>query len=365
MSVSEQRAALTARMIGPEIPRLWCPPLTHYTGGEGARPYGRLDRVRMAAHWRHMCPYVGGFLVPGSTGDGWEMDENELVEVVDLALDLAVELGARVLVGVLRTDTVAMRRVITATIERLQSQTGESDPLAAMRKRNLAGFTITAPKGQDLSQADIQVALESLLAMELPMALYQLPQVTENEISPEVFHALGQRYPNLMLFKDTSGEDRVGQAMRVPQVQGDAQEEDGKGGVFLMRGAEGGYAQHLREGGGCYQGLLLSSANNFADALNGILSLLCTDRMTEASALSDLVTDIMAASFEALADLPHGTVFANANKALDHFMANGSKAQDAPTPMLHTGVRLPRPMVEAVGQILVDAECMPDEGYLA
>jgi dihydrodipicolinate synthase/N-acetylneuraminate lyase len=353
MTIAEQRAALTARMIGPEIPRLWCPPLMHYTGGEGPHPYGRLDIARVAAHWRVMCPYVGGFLVPGSTGDGWEMDEDELVEVVDVALDLAVELGAHVLIGVLRTDTLAMRRVIAATVERLQVQTGESEPLAALGARNVAGFTITAPKGQTLSQDEIREGLESVLAMDLPMALYQLPQVTENEISPEVFRTLTARYPNVLLFKDTSGEDCVAEADR------------GESGVFLMRGAEGNYARVLEKGGGCYQGFLLSSANSFADALNGILSLVVTERMAEAEALSDRVTGVMAAVFDALAGLPHGGVFANGNKAIDHFMAYGPKAMEAPAPMLHAGVRLPRTALETTRDILARAEFLPEAGYLA
>jgi dihydrodipicolinate synthase/N-acetylneuraminate lyase len=352
MSISEERVALTAHMIGPKIPRLWCPPLTHYTGGVGPYPYGRVDLVRMAAHWRHMCPYVGGFLVPGSTGDGWDMDEGEHVEVVDLALDLAVDLGARVLVGVLRTETDAMRRGIIETVERLKTQSGESDALAALKARHVAGFTITAPKGRDLSQAEIQADLESVLALGLPMALYQLPQITENEISPEVFQTLAGRHPNLLLFKDTSGGDCVANADR------------GKSGVYLMRGAEGGYAEALVEGGGCYRGFLLSTANNFANALSGILALAETGRMAEAGSLSERVADVVAATFAALAALPHGTIFANGNKAIDHFMAYGSAAPEAPAPMLHAGVRLPRAAIEAVSRILADADFMPEEGYL-
>jgi dihydrodipicolinate synthase/N-acetylneuraminate lyase len=358
MSISEQRTALIERMIGPKIPRLWCPPLMHYTGGTGPRPYGRLDLVRMKAHWRHMCPYVGGFLVPGSTGDGWDMDEDEHVEVVDLTLDLAVELGARVLIGVLRTDIDAMRRGIAATVERLKARTGESDPLEALRARNVAGFTITAPKGRDLSQAEIQQGLEQVLAMGLPMALYQLPQITENEISPEVFCTLAERYPNLLLFKDTSGGDSVAREVRAGISRGM------ECGVFLMRGAEGGYAQALEEGGGCYQGFLLSSANNFANALGGILALAETSRMAEAGSLSDRVAEVVTMTFDALSGLPHGTVFANGNKAIDHFMAYGPAALEAPAPMLHAGVRLPRTAIELVGQLLTAAEFVPEHGYL-
>ncbi len=80
------------------MPRLWCPPLTHYTAD------GEVDRDRMAAHWRFMAPHVNAFLVPGSTGDAWEMKDFEVLEVVDLALRLAGEMKVRFLLGALKED---------------------------------------------------------------------------------------------------------------------------------------------------------------------------------------------------------------------------------------------------------------------
>jgi hypothetical protein len=29
----------------------------------------------MSAHLAHIVPWVKGYLIPGSTGDGWEMDD--------------------------------------------------------------------------------------------------------------------------------------------------------------------------------------------------------------------------------------------------------------------------------------------------
>lgn len=45
------------------VPLLWCPPLTHYDR------QGAVDPSRMAAQFQQLAPYVGGFLIPGSTGD--------------------------------------------------------------------------------------------------------------------------------------------------------------------------------------------------------------------------------------------------------------------------------------------------------
>jgi dihydrodipicolinate synthase/N-acetylneuraminate lyase len=65
-----------------------------------------------------------------------------------------------------------------------------------------------------------------------------LPHVTKNELAPETVAALVDRCPNVFLFKDTSGTDRVALAGL------------GLGRVFLVRGAEGGYSGWLTPVGG-------------------------------------------------------------------------------------------------------------------
>lgn len=353
-TIAERRRALTRRMIGPKVPRLWCPPLTHYTPTpSGDADSGvRIDTERMTAHWRAMAPHVGGFLVPGSTGDAWEMDAGEITAVLDTALDLAAAVGTRILVGALRADAAATRSVIDATVSRLQARSGQSDPLAALEACHVAGFTICPPHGATLSQARIGAALTSLLETGLPFALYQLPQVTGNRIGPDLFWDLSRRHPNLLLFKDSGGRDRVACADR------------GSSGVFLMRGAEGAYAQALREGGGTYNGLLLSTANAFAGPLAEIIALLEAGRKEEAVALSRRLTDVVAAAFRAVEGVGAGNAFANANKAFDHFMAYGPDALAVAPPLLHAGIRLPRAVVETVGQELQAGGLMPEVGYL-
>jgi 4-hydroxy-tetrahydrodipicolinate synthase len=334
------------QMFGTPIPRLWCPPISHYTAE------GSIDTPRMTAHWRTMVDHVGGFLVPGSTGDGWEMDEAEIAKVLAVATRLAKELDTRVLIGVLRTDVDQMLDVIQTTVAQLCAGAQSPDPLTAMAAHNVAGFTICPPRGAKLTQSEIQKAIETILALQLPTAIYQLPQVTENEIAPETFEALAGAYPNFILFKDTSGKDHVPQAAL------------GDHGVFLVRGAEGDYATWLKETGGCYDGLLLSSANGFAVELAEMIALLESNNPDAALHLSNRLSTTVAAAFDAVASIPDGTPFANANKAIDHIRAYGADALGVAPPLLHTGRRLPRAVIQDVIAILTSGGFLPETGYL-
>ena len=93
-----RRRELRERLFPQGVPKLWCPPLTHY------RPDGGPDRPRMAAHLATLAPYAKGWLVPGSTGDAWELDGPEARQVLEYVLDLAPALGVDVLVGALKPD---------------------------------------------------------------------------------------------------------------------------------------------------------------------------------------------------------------------------------------------------------------------
>jgi len=340
------RAEIAQRMLGTPIPRLWCPPITHYT------VEGSVDGDRMAAHWGTMTRYVGGFLVPGSTGDGWELQEDEIAHMLAIATDLAARLDTRVLVGVLRTDVKAMLDVVEATVATLQAAAGESDIITAMERCHVAGFTVCPPKGAALTQREIQTGLETILDLGLPTAIYQLPQVTENEVSLTVFESLAARYPNFLLFKDTSGEDHV------------PQEDRGNSGVFLVRGAEGSYARWLEEAGGCYQGLLLSTANCFAAEFARMIALLEAGDIAGADTLSQRITTVVTAAFDAVAEIRHGNAFANANKAIDHFKAYGARALTIAPPTLHAGARLPVSVIRTVGEAVEAGGFMPLKGYL-
>jgi 4-hydroxy-tetrahydrodipicolinate synthase len=334
------------QLIGDKIPRLWCPPLTHYTSE------GTLDKERMAAHWTSMRPNVRAFLVPGSTGDGWEMIDAEINALLDFTIELARKLDALLLIGVLRTDVMAMCEAITQTITMLKKRTGIDDPIQLLKYTRVCGFTVCPPRGAEMNQDQIQSGLESVLELGVPTAIYQLPQMTKNEMSPEVMTRLAERYANFILLKDTSGNDRV------------ALEDKGESGIFLVRGAEGNYAQWLQESGGPYHGLLLSTANCFSAQLQGMINDLEAGRVDAAKVISDRLTRVVDSVFALVGNLSHGNPFTNANKAIDHFMAYSLRAERTEPPRLHAGIQLPKNLIKKVGSILRDADLIPQAGYL-
>jgi dihydrodipicolinate synthase/N-acetylneuraminate lyase len=211
---------------------------------------------------------------------------------------------------------------------------------------------VTPPKGADLDQTVIRGELESILGLGYPTALYQLPQITENEMSPETVSDLAGRYENFYLFKDTSGGDRVALS-GAPTAD-----------VFMVRGAEGGYAKHLKPAGGRYDGFLLSTANSFAAELSEIVELVFAGRQMEAAELSARVETVVNGVFDAVSALPYGNPFANANKAIDHVRAYLPDHGSVPPPMTHSGNRIPQDAVELAERLLREQDLLPGRGYL-
>ena len=68
-------------LFPPGAPGLWCPLLTHYADKNA------IDFNRMSAHLSHIVPWVKGFLIPGSTGDGWDLTDEETLRVVSFAVE--------------------------------------------------------------------------------------------------------------------------------------------------------------------------------------------------------------------------------------------------------------------------------------
>lgn len=345
-NTASKRKNLQELLFPRGIPPLWCPPLTHF---DAAR---RIDLKRMKAHLAWLMPHVKGYLVPGSTGDGWDLDDAETETVVRFAIDLAREKGIALLLGALRKKTADVTAVIDRYLDILGKLTGKSDPLAALIASGVGGFTVCPPAGKDLDQAAIGMALEIVLDRGLPVALYQLPQVTGNEMAPETFARLVSRYPNLILFKDSSGADGI--ALSGVDARG----------VFLVRGAEGDYAKWLREGGGTYDGFLLSTANSFPAGLLAVVEGIRGGRLAEANRISAAISGSVGEVFSLVGEIPCGNAFTNANKAIEHFMAFGPGAADREGPMLHGGIRIPDGIIVAAGESLKRHGLMPEKGYL-
>jgi dihydrodipicolinate synthase/N-acetylneuraminate lyase len=341
------RAALTRRLFPDGVPALWSPTLVFYDEA------GNIDRDRLFAHLGFMAPHVKGFLVPGSTGDAWEMRDDEAIAALDLAIDFAEPRGLDLLAGVLRPSAAAMRTLLDKLLEHLRRRTGTrsvADCFAAARVR---GVTIAAPSSAaPLPKEAISAALEPLFALGLPMALYQLPQVTGNTMAPDLVADLARRFPNLLLFKDSGGADEVALSGRMPA------------GVTLLRGAEGDYARWSKAHGGPYDGFLLSTANAFPAQLAAVLDDLRHGRVEEAERRSAAVSAAVSDAFAAVAEVPQGNAFTNANKALAQVMAYGSDALRAPPPRLYAGGHLPRPVMERVVDSLGRHGLLPERGYL-
>lgn len=345
-SPAAARARLVRRLFPSGVPVLWCPPLTHYDG-EGA-----IDRARIEAHLRHVSSYVKGFLIPGSTGDGWELSNRERRQVLVVALEQAQKLKAHLLVGVLKATAAEAVAAIQEDADWLKARAKERDTQRALAKVRVRGFTVCPPRGKDLAQEQIRRALISILELGLPTAIYQLPQVTQNEMSATVASELARRFENFLLFKDSSGADRV------------ALSGKSLGGVFTMRGGEGDYARWLKAAGGPYDGFLLGSANCFARELHQVLQDISAGRFEAARGLSDRLTTAVDAVARLVAALPEGNPFANANKALDHFFAHGPCAASVSPPRIRSGGHLPVAVIRSTGHILARQGLMPARGYL-
>lgn len=339
-----QRQKFLQTLFPSGVPTLWCPTLTHFA------PDGSIDGARMQAHLNFMLPWVKGFLVGGSTGEGWELSDTELSNCVALVSSAVTGRDAHILVGALRPTVEAMHERIALTVRGLKPTHHVRGSLDDLAQSSLCGFTICAPWGAQLSQDELTKGLSEILALGFPTALYQLPQVTQNEISPATARTLSHRFGNLYVLKDTSGTDRI--------------VESGFREVLLLRGAEGDYHKHHGSAGGAYDGFLLSTANCFAYALSRLIQDLDRGNLDSAAHTSARLDGICSEVFALSAQCGFGNAFTNANKALDHFFAYGPNAVNRIPPLVHSGARLPHALIAGVGAILERFDLMPAKGYL-
>jgi len=345
-SAREVRWNMVKSLFPQGVPKLWCPTLTHFSSA------GVVDEGRTAAHLDHLSRHLRGILVPGTTGEGWEMNDIEVRRLLEIVLPRAAQGKFQVLIGVLKTETESARHTMLDTVAWLKKQTTESDDLSSLRAVRVAGFTICPPKGKNLSQSEILAGLASVLELGFPTSVYHLPQVTENEMSPATVQQLAEEHPNFYLFKDSSGRDEI------------AKSGLDFGSVFLVRGAEGDYSKWTSGAGGPYDGLLLSMANCFARELAEVLDLLQAGRQEEAGQLSDRLTGAANEIFSVVEGFPEGNPYTNANKALDQIHAYASAAEKVDPPMLYSGARLPPKFIKAALEILNKYNLSPVKGYL-
>ncbi|TFF17664.1 dihydrodipicolinate synthase family protein [Jiella endophytica] len=331
--------------MNPEPPRsrladaLFVPVLTHYKQGAP----GTVDPGRTLAHIRHIRPHVRQVMLAGSTGDGWEISDAGFDALIDLAASQDVAgLDVSLIFGALRPTTEAVIARLGHLEERLSK-----DPALEAR---VSAAVVCPPVDADASQEAILRHYDAVLAASrLPIAVYQLPQVTSCRIAPETLVRLAQS-PRVTLFKDSSGEDQV------------AESRLDFGSVALVRGAEGGYLEALKPAGP-YDGWLLSTGNVLAEPLRRLLALKAEGRRAEAAKLSEQLSGIVSEIFGAAAAEGGANAFSNANRAMDHVAAHGSRWREAELPLKIDGNRLSKQLVEVAAKA-AEAFLPGSAGYL-
>lgn len=321
-------------MVNKAVDRLWVPLITHYAEANGRRV---LDRARMAAHVARIRPYVRQFLLAGSTGDGWEMGDDLLTDLLDFAATDTFA-GTTLVVGALgRTTGDVVRRAALV----------EGSALARAGGGRFAGLTVCPPVDASADQVAILAHYRTVLdATSSPLQIYELPQVTSCSLQVETVRTLAAT-GRVNMFKDTSGQDRIAAA--------------GVNGIRLVRGAEGGYVQALRGGG--YDGWLLSTGNIFGASLRRILEALDAGREADAMQISDILSRVVAALFDAASQTPFGNAFSNVSRGVDHLFAYGERWRDVAMPLTFSGNRLPESMLALFDERLLHLGAV-GQGYV-
>jgi dihydrodipicolinate synthase/N-acetylneuraminate lyase len=345
---ADGRQNLLKSLFPSGIPRLWCPSLTHYDRDGG------LNAKRMGAHLRSIAPHVKGLLIPGSTGDGWDLSPAETRGLLEITIEQARAFGLHLLIGILKptsSETVQTLEETNAWLKSRAQGTSGLDDTIYLARQSICGFAVCAPHGAKVTQTEMADAFKRVLSLGLPTALYQLPQVTQNEIGAELASTLAGECSNFIMFKDSSGADRI-------LLSGEPLHS-----VFAMRGAEGDYARWLKPRG-AYHGFLLSTANCFAAQLHGMIGDIEAGQMERAQQISVRLTGMIKEAFDLAATVPKGNPYTNANKAMDHFFAYGPTAIKEPPPRLHSGIELPLEVIRATGEALSRFGFLPAKGYL-
>jgi dihydrodipicolinate synthase/N-acetylneuraminate lyase len=342
----DKRENLMERLFPEGIPKIWCPPLTHY------KEDGSIDFERIQKHISYIANNVNSFMIPGSTGDGWELNLDEYKELIDFFFSkLEYNIETNIVIGLLRESTDDMLKFMDYAIEFFQQKNIEISAEHYGMSR-FKGFVICPPKGKDLSQEKMRESMEKILSRGYPTVLYQLPQITENEMHPDLVQYFADTYYNCYMLKDSSGKDAVA----------DAGKDYKK--MVLLRGAEGNYSKMLKKTGGSYDGFLLSTGNTFPEELAKIFRHIQNDNLEGAEKISTQVTEVIFKAFRLASNLPSGNVFTNSNKLIDHIMAYSSKWRESRFPRLHSGDSLPREKLEQAEENLREMNLFPEKGYM-
>ncbi len=314
---------------------LWVPLLSHYAGD------GSLDAPRCRSHIGSLYPLVRQYLVGGTTGDGWGMSDRVLGQWLGLCSD-SLERDQALLVGAFAETTEG----VVERARRIEAHFRERPTRA-----RFLGLTLCAQVDEAASQpAILDHFRAALAATSLPVAIYQLPQITGCEIAPETFAQIAED-SRVVLFKDTSGGDSI------------ALSGGPFGGARLLRGAEGRYGEQLKPSGP-YDGWLLSTANVFGAELREIADYVADGAVEQAAALSDRLSAVVSALFAEAQSLGNNA-FADVSRGGDHIRANGRDWASQPPPRRADGSELPRGFLASVEAEISRGGFGTALGYLA
>ncbi len=333
-NTEKNRVALIHKLFPEGSPKLWTPPLTFYEED------GSIDFDRMTKHLDFLYPYINSYLIPGSTGDGWELNFEEFKLLLDYAFNkYNTDKKINIVIGILRTDIEDMFRLLDYAVKYLKDN-GIALNCDDYEESRFKGFVICPPKGKDKNQDEIRDTFIRFLDLNYPTVLYQLPQVTENETSPDTMEFLIEEYANLYMMKDSSGDDIIARSERDYHK------------LILVRGAEGGYSDMLKKSGGYYDGFLLSTGNSFPKELKNMCDMIEDDKEHDADELSHRLTITINDVFDIAKDVKSGNAFTNSNKMIEHVRKFGDEWRDKPLPKIHSGENIPMELLEKTENIL-------------
>tara|TARA_B110000003_G_C16552084_1_gene497010 strand:+ start:113 stop:1090 length:978 start_codon:yes stop_codon:yes gene_type:complete len=318
---------------------LWVPLLTHYTSSN----IPRLDEYRTSLQLMKIKNEVNQFLIAGTTGDGWELSDELLMDWIKFTqLGKVFQPNQKILFGAFGQTTAEVVRKARLIEEAIAKRPIRSE---------FAGLTICAPvKAAADQQEIIDHFIEIIESTSAPLAIYQLPQIVKCTISAETFKFLAQSTSRITLFKDTSGFDEI------------AKENIGLKNVKLLRGAEGSYVENLKDGGN-YDGWLLSTANCFASNLRSIANETQSSNFSQAVAQSKELELLVNSLFNKAEEMSDGNIFSNINRAVDHIFAHGSEWRNYPA-RLFNGHTLSEEFLVNVDNLLVKAGFETQAGYI-
>lgn len=344
------RKEISRYVMNPAQFPFWVPVITHY------QVDGSVDHDRMLSHARQIRPYTRLWMVAGTTGDGWLHSLSQYRQLVEYGCAVASQSPQpTLLVGALQPDT----RSVIERIEVVKDCLGIArdatlqENLPLLKRWGFAGVTICPPVGEQVTQDQIEEHISQVCQVSaLPIVVYQLPQVTRNLIAPQTLFRLVQRFPQIILFKDSGGGDEIARSGQMPDS------------LVLVRGAEGNYFEVLKNAGGWYDGWLLSTGNAFAPQLAQIQTCYQQGDYGSAAQISQALSNVVQRVFALAQDLPNGNPFSNANRAVDHLLAYGKSWQDHPLPVLLDGSRLPADFIARVETLITAFPLVFDHGYL-